>query len=123
VSGLLMLVVTIWMFAKDHTREWKPIQATQRRIDQFYLAGRISEAETAKHAQIVSEAEDQLAEIRSTPLDPKQVAAFQAAAEGFDFASFDADTQRLTERAAAARAAEAEAKQAREKASRLLEAA
>src|SRR6185436_3510012 len=33
VSSFVMLVATIWMFAADHNREWKPIQRTSDNIE------------------------------------------------------------------------------------------
>ncbi len=118
-TALLMLVATVWMFAADHTREWKPIQETQRRIDQFYLAGRISEQRTTEYLAALTLAEDELAEARTEPLEEQLIEQFKAAADGASFAQFDEYTEQYATAAKAARAAMAEAKQAREAAERL----
>ncbi|MDP6466445.1 MAG: hypothetical protein QF918_01805, partial [Pirellulaceae bacterium] len=33
VSGLLMLISTIWMFMVDHNRSWKPYQRTASNVE------------------------------------------------------------------------------------------
>lgn len=88
LASLVMLIATIWMFAKDHTREWKDYQKTQRKVDQFYLQGRISEARTAEHVEKITQATTELAIARAAKIDAKLLEQFQqivlAAPEGIE---------------------------------------
>ncbi|MCA9248221.1 MAG: c-type cytochrome, partial [Planctomycetales bacterium] len=77
LSSLAMLIATIWMFAKDHAREWKDYQATQLRIDQFFLTGRMSEAQTAKFHQQVGQAQQALVEAQGRAFDSGKLAEFK----------------------------------------------
>ena len=57
-SSFIMLIATIWMFAADHAREWKPIQRTSDNIDIRMTAWR-------KYQFARDEAERARAEIRA----------------------------------------------------------
>ncbi len=81
ISAVVMLVATVWMFAKDHARPWKQYQKTQLAIDQFYLAGRVSQLKTADQQQAVAEARAELALARSAEIDPALLAAFREEAD------------------------------------------
>ena len=46
VTGLIMLLSTIWMFAKDHNREWKKFQRQGRSVELQMTDWRMREADT-----------------------------------------------------------------------------
>jgi len=131
-SAVVMLVSTIWMFAKDHYREWKLHQQTTNQIEQFYTRARISETATRQFNQRLEQAEQDLAAARSAPLDEELISEVrQAAAEGaeqfglepIDFTGLDAQLQQLQTLAQQAEAARALARQAEAEVERLLAAA
>jgi len=43
VSGVIMLVATVWMMAADHLREWKDWQLADRKKDAWMLQARHDE--------------------------------------------------------------------------------
>lgn len=65
ISGIAMLVTTVWMLAADHTREWKPVQRKFRDIEAWYANARISEQETTDYAARTQELEDELDRART----------------------------------------------------------
>ena len=46
LTGLIMLVSTVWMFAADHRREWKQYQRKMRSIDVRFTEWRMAAEET-----------------------------------------------------------------------------
>lgn len=81
VSSLMMLVATIWMFTKDHTREWKDYQKATNAINQFYIQGRTDEEQTLKFAKDLDQANIALAEAKALPVRSEDVAEFKKAVE------------------------------------------
>jgi hypothetical protein len=65
VSGIAMLVTTVWMLAADHTREWKPIQRKFRAIEAWYANARKSEQQTADYEARTKELEEALDQTRT----------------------------------------------------------
>ena len=47
VSGVAMLVTTVWMLAADHNREWKPVQRKFREIETWYTQAKINDQDDA----------------------------------------------------------------------------
>ncbi len=67
-TGLLMLVATVWMFAADHSRQWKGFQRTMREVDVRLTQWRLRATETQANATQQSEYEKDLkAELASVP--------------------------------------------------------
>ena len=76
VSGVIMLVTTMWMFAKDHARPWKPYQRTANDVELTLTDWRKLQFETneavAEHTTLVS----QLDSARRQAIDRALVDAF-----------------------------------------------
>ena len=86
-TSFLMLVATIWMFAKDHTREWKDYQKAHNAVSQFYTKGREYEARSVQFANQLAKANADLAEAQALPVRSEDVAEFKA--------EVDAEAERL----------------------------
>jgi hypothetical protein len=101
VSGVLMLLSTIWMFAADHSREWKPIQRTANRVEITMTDWRRLQFETeeaiAEHRELV--AAYQLAQREA--LDAQLLGEFQQEVDSaettadLNFDRIDQDNARL----------------------------
>lgn len=90
-TSLLMLVSVIWMIAQDHEREWKNHQREFRTIQQKQLRGQLA-AEQKLHAEVVEQAEMQLANAESQLPDAAIIQEFKEVSEGvgdFDFSNVD----------------------------------
>ncbi|MDG2382912.1 MAG: hypothetical protein P8N76_14680 [Pirellulaceae bacterium] len=59
-TGLVMLISTIWMFAADHSREWKDYQRKMRSVDVRMTGWRMAEEQTRANAQNRDELLEQL---------------------------------------------------------------
>jgi cytochrome c2 len=73
VSGVAMLGATIWMFAADHFREWKPIQRTFIKVETDMSAWQQQQYLTSQEIQKHAELEAALAAARSRPIDGDQL--------------------------------------------------
>ncbi len=110
VSGLLMLIATIWMFAVDHDRSWKPYQRTARDIEIKMTRWRELEYKSKEQQDAVAQADAELQAARLQPLDQAAIDGFKAevAADeetaNYNFASLD---KRVAEVAALAGSPEA----------------
>ena len=51
VSGVAMLVTTVWMLAADHNREWKPVQRKFREIETWYTQAKITDQDDARSSR------------------------------------------------------------------------
>src|SRR5437016_14161707 len=52
LTALVMLLVTLWMFADDHNREWKNYQQTFfQRVEVWNLQARQNEQQSAQYAR------------------------------------------------------------------------
>jgi mono/diheme cytochrome c family protein len=49
ITSILMLLCTIWMMAKDHSREWKNYQRRFQHLEAYTANARLSEEETADY--------------------------------------------------------------------------
>ncbi len=56
ISGLAMLITTIWMLAADHRREWKDYQRKFQKIEAWTTQARISQEESDQYRQQLDEA-------------------------------------------------------------------
>ena len=76
VSGMILLVSTIWMFAKDHARPWKPYQRTANQVELTLTDWRKLQFETneavAEHTVLV----EQLDKARRQAIEWELVKAF-----------------------------------------------
>jgi cytochrome c551/c552 len=77
VSGVLMLIATIWMFAADHDREWKPYQRTANDVEINMTEWRKLQFRTNAAAQMHQQLETQLTAVRRTPIDHELLAEFK----------------------------------------------
>jgi hypothetical protein len=77
VTGLVMLLSTIWMFAKDHNREWKKFQRQGRSVDAQMTQWRIREADTRERQAAYDEISGTLAQIQAQAPEVELVDAFQ----------------------------------------------
>jgi len=106
VSGVVLLLSTIWMFVADHNRAWKPYQRTADQIELQMMDWRElqfeGEEQVARHAELAAD----LAVAQAAPVDETHLTAFRdqvagdsPAASG-DFASLFDRATRLRELAA-----------------------
>ncbi|MBI2824847.1 MAG: c-type cytochrome [Planctomycetia bacterium] len=95
VSGVAMLVTTVWMLAADHYREWKPVQRKFRDIEAWFTQARISDQDSAQYEQRGVELAQALAEAQAEPPPEALVAEFiaqakpRAADNGYDLAAIE----------------------------------
>ncbi len=76
VSSVLLTIVTVWMLARDHHRQWKTIQRTNDRIDMQLTAWRKLQTLTEDVASEHERLEQALAESLSQPLSEPLISAF-----------------------------------------------
>ena len=78
VSALIMTVATLWLFAKDHNREWKRWQLTDRKKDAWMI-----QAQRDRSADIYSsqmkQHEETILDLESQPIDAVLIAEFKQA--------------------------------------------
>ena len=93
VSGSVMLLATIWMFAADHSREWKTYQRTGRRITKDLTKWEAIQFQTEQAVARTEKLHDGLAAVRMQPIDRDEYATLknriEAQNEDFDFTSID----------------------------------
>ena len=108
ISGVAMLVTTIWMLAADHNREWKPVQRKFREIEAWYKQAQINDQDSAEYETEKKELEDALAMAEAKPPAPELVESFLAEARGkadenrYDLAPVEQAEKGLREQEAAA---------------------
>ena len=106
VVGIVLLLSTIWMFAADHSRAWKPYQRKANDIELRMIDWREIQYETeeqvGKHEQLANElAATQAAALPVELIDRfKQVVLANPATENYSFASLDSSVQDLAAMAA-----------------------
>ena len=81
VTGLTLLVSTLWMLKADHEREWKQYQRKARAIDLRMTDWRLLKQQTDAVAQQQKSIQDRLDAARKVPLDEELLAAFLGADE------------------------------------------
>lgn len=77
-ASFVMLVATIWMFAADHNREWKPIQRTANDIEMQMTAWRESQFTTEEATRERTKLQLQLEASKRHPIPPDLLDAFVA---------------------------------------------
>ncbi len=101
VSGVAMLVMTIWMLAADHNREWKPVQRKFREIEAWYTQAKITEQDSTEYEQEKAELEKAVAKAEAEPPSESIVSEFVAEARkfaeanGYDVAKIDTANEEL----------------------------
>lgn len=114
VSGALLLLTTLWMFAADHDREWKNFQITGRNVDLRTNDWRELQAKNDEYFKSHEQVETALAEARSRAFDEGAVERFwdEANAElngkagdahGWERSRFDGKLKQLAGKASVAR--------------------
>ncbi len=96
VTGLLLFVATVWMFAADHDREWKIYQRAMRSIDERLAGWRLQSEQIGENQRQVEALEAQDAAARSDPPNQELLKEFEQAAARFEKArseGFKADTE------------------------------
>lgn len=107
VSALVMMIATLWLLAKDHNRQWKTVQLTNREKAAWVIQ--------ARHDSLADQYSDALetydADIRraqSEPVDPEKISEFKSlvSAENkrlnlteSDFSALDTALNRVNEAA------------------------
>ncbi|HVX15533.1 MAG TPA: PDZ domain-containing protein [Pirellulales bacterium] len=76
VTSIVMLLSTIWMLAKDHSREWKNYQRRFQRLEAYTADARLSEEETADYYAKEKELEHLVAVARSSAPPAEVVDSF-----------------------------------------------
>ena len=103
VSGIAMLVTTVWMLAADHNREWKPVQRKFREIETWYTEAKIKDADDAQFEEKRAELAEAVAAAQAEPPDASVVEAFiaearkQADTNGYDLTRVERDDKALRE--------------------------
>ncbi len=95
-TSLLMLIAVVWMIAQDHEREWKNHQREFRSIQEKQLRGRMA-AEEKLAAEVVAQAEMQLAEAESELPSKDLIEQFKGVAQNVGEFSFDGSDEAYQE--------------------------
>ena len=86
ISGVVMLVTTVWMLAADHTREWKGYQRKFREVEAWTTEARITAVKTGAYEAGTKELEAAVAasrlEVPSRELVDQFVAELNEHADG-----------------------------------------
>ncbi|MCH2128997.1 MAG: c-type cytochrome [Pirellulaceae bacterium] len=107
-SSMILLFATIWMFAADHSREWKGYQRKGRQVGRQLMDWEAFQFQTDGVVKRVNEFEEHLAAVRLQSIDNELFHSFRqqvddytkksnaalrqidvADAEGYDFAEID----------------------------------
>ena len=78
VSSVLMLVATIWMFAVDHRREWKPYQRTANRVEIELTEWRQLQFKSDEIQNKMQALQDELESAKQAPVHVDLLKEFQA---------------------------------------------
>lgn len=101
VSGLLMLMATIWMFVVDHDRPWKPFQRTARNVEIKTTRWRELEYQSADQLALNNKLQAELDAARLLAIPAGALDAFKAEVHAneltatYDFADLDAHVTQL----------------------------
>ncbi|MCO6457499.1 MAG: hypothetical protein J5I93_19540 [Pirellulaceae bacterium] len=79
ISGVILLVSTIWMFVADHNREWKPFQRNANRVEIQLAEWRKTQYESEAASRALQALDDQLAAEKSAPIPAGLIDQFKAA--------------------------------------------
>jgi hypothetical protein len=80
VTGVLLVISTVWMFWKDHARSWKTYQVKTTDVDVKMLALRQQQYETADAVQEHDLRARELAEAKARPIDEGLLNRFKSLA-------------------------------------------
>src|SRR5690348_5504812 len=83
ISALVMLVGTIWMLAKDHNREWRKWQLSDRSREAWTFQAQLAQAE-ADSTVALDRLQAELLASQSTKVSAEQVATFKSLVERED---------------------------------------
>ena len=72
ITSIVMLLSTIWMLAKDHSREWKNYQRRFQNLEAYTANARLSEEETADYYAKEAQLKHQV-EVAQSEAPPKEV--------------------------------------------------
>src|SRR5438874_13413700 len=80
VSGVLLVISTVWMFWKDHARSWKTYQVQTTDVDIKMRALRQQQYQTTEAVQEHALGARELAEAKAWTIDPALLDRFQSLA-------------------------------------------
>src|SRR2546423_8162204 len=80
VTGVLLVISTVWMFWKDHARSWKTYQVQTTDVDIKMLELRQQQYQTTEAVQEHELGARELAEAKARPIDPALLDRFQSLA-------------------------------------------
>src|SRR3954469_23212094 len=80
VTGVLLVISTVWMFWKDHARSWKTYQVQTTDVDIKMLALRQQQYQTTDAVQEHELRAREVAEAKARPIDPALLARFKSLA-------------------------------------------
>jgi len=80
VTGILMLVCTVWMLLDDHSREWKGYQRKSNAADVWFTQHQSNQILTQDYYEKHEDLRTRLALVRGTAPDPDLIAEFKAIA-------------------------------------------
>lgn len=78
VSGVLLTLVTLWMFYKDHMRSWKTIQPKALAVDQQMTQWREEQVKATSTYQAHTKFEEELRQAETDGIDTNLIAEFTA---------------------------------------------
>ena len=93
VSGIVMLLVTIWMFAADHSREWKAYQRTGRRVARELTRWDAFQYQTNQAVNKAHELQRQLEQTRQEPIDSRLYKSFKQKVDNYTLQADARDRQ------------------------------
>src|SRR6478609_1407074 len=80
VSGVLLVISTVWMFWKDHARSWKTYQVQTTDVDIKMLALRQQQYQTTEAVREHDLRARELAEANARPIDDGLLSRFKSLA-------------------------------------------
>ncbi|MGE0607807.1 MAG: hypothetical protein AB7O62_12005 [Pirellulales bacterium] len=95
VTGLVLLLSTVWMLYADYNRGWKPIQRQAQQIDNWFTNARITEGRTGQYVAERAELQSKLQQVQSEAPPADLVDRLVADLEGTAAAEHAANIQEL----------------------------
>src|SRR3954464_8950416 len=81
VSGVLLTLMTVWMFYKDHARSWKTIQPKALAVEQKMTVWREEQVKATDAYQAHFTFEEKLRQASTRGIDQRLIEEFAAAVE------------------------------------------
>lgn len=108
ITGVLMLLCTLWMMAADHNREWKVVQRQFRNLESYTAAARISGEESADYYARERQLKEQVKEAQSEApprelIDEFERVANQEAHNGYNLDRIESAFEKLVQAESALR--------------------